>query len=330
MPQHKIWVVMSLLVLVASLVNVLSGSVFISPYEFLKIIFDSEKTKEAYFIIIWNYRLPKMLTAVLVGAGLSVSGLLLQSFFRNPLAGPHVLGISAGAGLGVALLLLAHVQLWTGTIALAGISGSAAVMFFILLVSQKVKNATTLLVIGLMIGFLASAVVSLLQYFSEANELQSFVIWGMGKLGGISGMSLAILAICILSGISLVVMLIKPLDALLLGENYARSLGIDVSKTKVLIILATSLLAGSITGFCGPIAFVGIVVPHLARSIFNNAAHRVLIPATLLTGILLVLLCDAVCQLPGYPTTIPINVITSFLGSPLVIYFLIRPNKFRL
>ena len=286
--------------------------------------------------IIWNYRLPKAITAILVGAGLSLSGLLMQTLFRNPLAGPFVLGISSGASLGAALLLMGSAALGTvfgfslsGDVALAIAAsiGSFAVLAVVVVVAARIKDTLALLIIGLMFGSLTAALVSILSYFSSAEQLQRFIFWSFGSVGNLSWPQVGLLGICVLLGILISIGLIKSLNAFLLGENYASSMGVSIKQTRFWIILATGILAGSVTAFAGPIAFIGLAVPHLCRQFFNSMHHKVLVPAVLIYGPVLLLICDTIAQLPASAYVLPINAVTSIVGAPIVIWLLVRKRK---
>jgi iron complex transport system permease protein len=298
-------------------------------------IFDSvigNEIKSSWEIILWNFRLPKAITAILVGMGLSISGLLMQTLFRNPLAGPYVLGLSSGSSLGVAFMImgagfLPPFLLSDYGIVLASSIGSFLVLMAVLVVSQKLRDTMAILIVGLMFGSFTSAIVSVLSYFSTAQELQKFTFWSMGSLANLSWNSVLILAVCCGLGLLLSILSIKPLNALLLGENYAKSLGLNFKKTRFIIIFATSILAGSITAFAGPIAFVGLAVPHLAKLLFQTSNHFILFWSTLLTGAILMLVCDSIAQLPGSDYTLPINAITSMVGAPVVVWLLVRKRK---
>lgn len=283
--------------------------------------------------IIWQFRMPKIGAALLCGAGLSVSGLLMQTFFRNPIAGPFVLGISSGASLGVALALMASNTLtalvgaaWAQSpvfILIMAISGASLVLLLLLLVSWRVADVNTLLILGLMFGSASSALVALLQYFSNQQALQQYVLWSMGSLTGLTPQELFWLTpVC---GIALLAALgcSKWLDALLLGEQYAKSMGVPVRRLQQVILVITAVLAGSITAFCGPIAFVGIAVPHLARLLFRTHQHLILIMGSVLMGMVVLLACQLIAQLPGSELVLPINVVTSFLGAPMVMYLVL-------
>jgi iron complex transport system permease protein len=276
--------------------------------------------------------LPKAITGVLVGMGLSLSGLLMQTLFRNPLAGPYVLGLSSGASLGVAFVIMGSSFLPVFLVnefgmVLASALGSFLVLMAVLVVSQKLRDTMAILIVGLMFGSFTSAIVSVLSYFSTAQELQKFTFWSMGSLSNVSGTSLLILAFCCISGMAISVFSIKPLNALLLGENYAKTLGLNFNRTRMLIILATSILAGGITAFVGPIAFIGLAVPHMAKLIFQTSNHYTLFWSTLLIGAITMLVCDSIAQLPGSDYTLPINAITSVVGAPVVVWLLVRKRK---
>lgn len=326
----------ALILLVFSfLLNVSLGSVSISPGEILNGIFTGEWDKASREQIILNYRIPKALVAILAGTGLSISGLQMQTFFRNPLAGPFVLGISSGAGLGVAILMLVgsafEVVVFGGTInpwaiAIAGTLGAGLVLVTVSLVAWKVRDSMTLLIVGLMFGSAVSAVISVLSYFSGAEALKLFTIWSMGSLGGLVWDQVWVLILVITLGIIPVIASVKSYNGMLLGESYAKSMGINPDRLRWLMILSTGLLAGCITAFCGPIAFIGIAVPHVARMIWRTSDHRVLFPATAILGAILLLLCDAVAQLPGSAQTLPINAVTSLVGAPIVISLVLRKN----
>lgn len=287
-------------------------------------------------VIITNYRIPKAATAILVGSGLGISGLLMQTLFRNPLAGPFVLGITSGASLGVALIILgsglfggffatALVSKWS--IVIAASLGSFLVLLAVLAVSYKVRDTMAILIIGLMFGSITAAIVSVLSYFSSAEQLQQYIFWGFGSLSNLSWQELSIFFIIYIVGISLSVTSIKSLNSLLLGENYAKSLGINLKQSRFIIILATSLIAGTITAFAGPIAFIGLAIPHLTRQIFKTSNHKVLLPAVFLLGAIIMLVCDSIAQVPGSDYTLPINAITALVGAPAIIWLLVRQRK---
>ena len=318
------------------LINLSLGSVAIPLKDVFKSITGGIPTKETWHYIILNYRLPKAITAILVGMGLSVSGLLMQTLFRNPLAGPYVLGLSSGASLGVAIVIMgaaflpvsiASFLLSSFGIVLASSIGSFLVLLAVLIVSVRLRDTMAILIVGLMFGSLTSAIVGTLTYFSTAEQLQKFTFWSLGNLGNMSWTSIIILLVCVLIGLLLSLTSIKPLNALLLGENYARSLGLNYKKSRLIIIFATSILAGSITAFAGPVAFIGLAVPHIAKLVFQTSNHKILYWSTLLFGAIIMLICDTVSQVPGGDITLPINAVTSIFGAPIVIWLLIRKQK---
>lgn len=318
------------------ILNLSLGSVTISFTDTLKVLFGFTIDNTAFEYIIFNYRFPKAITAILVGGGLALSGLLMQTLFRNPLAGPFVLGISSGASLGVAILIMGASILYSFvslsiinniSLAIASSLGSCLVLFLVIGVSSKVRDTMALLIIGLMFGSITAAIVSVLSYFTDAEKLQQYIYWTFGSLGNLSWQQLGILFIAIFTGIVVSILSIKPLNGYLLGENYAKSLGIDIKKSRLLIILAAGILAGSVTAFTGPIAFIGLAVPHLTKQIFNTTDHKVLMPAVLIYGSIILLICDIVAQLPGKSSVLPINAITSIIGAPVVIWLLVRKRK---
>ncbi len=320
-------------------INISLGSISIPFSQVVKILFGGQGEKIIWESIIWEFRLTKALTAVIIGAGLSVSGLQMQTLFKNPLAGPFVLGISSGASLGVALLVMAGFNfgylginfsfLENWWIVIAATLGAALVLLLVMLVSVRVRDSMSLLIIGLMFGSATGALVTVLQFFSEAQQIQAYLIWTFGSLGGLDWDALKVLIPVIIIGLGISIFLIKQMNALLLGESYAQSMGLNIQNVRIWIIISTSLLAGSITAFCGPIAFIGIAVPHLARMLFFSADHRILLPAVVVSGAVLMLICDVIAQLPGSEYTLPINAITSIFGAPVVIWIIIRRKNLR-
>ena len=319
------------------LVNVSLGSVAIPLKEIANGLFAKPMIKESWEIILWNFRIPKAITAVLVGIGLSISGLLMQTLFRNPLAGPYVLGLSSGASLGVAFIVLgtgflpssiATFFLSNYGFVIASSLGSFFVLLAVLLVSQQLKDTMAILIVGLMFGSFTSAIVSVLSYFTSAEKLQKFTFWSMGSISNLSWNEISLLTLFVGIGIGISFMVIKPLNALLLGEKYAQSIGINYKKTRFIIIIATSILAGSITAFAGPIAFIGLAVPHIAKLLFQTSNHFVLFWSTLLLGAIVMLCCDTIAQVPGNDITLPINAITSVMGAPVVIWLLVRKKRY--
>ncbi len=316
------------------ILNISLGSVSIPPGQVVRTLLGSGSVKASWSNIIFQFRMPKAITAVLVGSGLGISGLLMQTLFRNPLAGPFVLGISSGASLGVALSILSG--MWLGVIltqtgitgswiiTFAAFGGAFLVLLLVLAISARIRDSMSLLIIGLMMGSATAALVSILQYYSKAESVQAYVIWTFGSLGGMTWEELKIFIPVIILGILGSWMFAKPLNALLLGDVYAESLGMNIRKTRFGIIIITSVLAGTITAFCGPIAFIGIAVPHLTRLLFNTSDHRLLFPLVSITGAILMLACDIVAQVPGHEYTLPINAVTSIVGAPLVIWIVYR------
>lgn len=315
--------------------NIGFGSVSI-PFDEVIAALIGKSTSETWQIIITEFRLPKAVAALLVGSGLSVSGLLMQTMFRNPLAGPFVLGLSSGASLGVALVILGAGLVGTvfggliyskWLIVIAASIGSFLVLLAVLAVSSRVRDTMAILIIGLMFGSITTAVVSVLAYFSSAEQLQQYIFWGFGSLGNLSWNELLIFSIVYLIGMCLAIKSIKTLNSFLLGENYAQSLGLKIKRSRLIIVLATSLLAGTITAFSGPIAFIGLAVPHLTRQLFNTSNHQILLPAIAVFGAIIMLLCDIIAQLPSSDYVLPINAITSLIGAPVVIWLLIRKRR---
>ena len=341
MPNTKkyrgLLIILLVLLVVIAFINLSLGSVSIPLKDILGTFFHGEVSLESHRYIISEYRLPKVFTAILTGSGLAVSGLLMQTLFRNPLAGPYVLGLSSGASLGVAILLMgaslfggftATILLSKWSLVLASSIGSLLVLFAVLLASSRLRDTMAILIIGLMFASLTAAVVSVLSYFSPAAQLQQYIFWSFGSLGNLAWNEVGILSIFWFVGIIIAIFCIKNLNSLLLGEQYAKSLGVSISRNRILIILSTSLLAGSITAFAGPIAFVGLAVPHLIKQVIPVNDHRIILPAVILGGAILMLICDIAAQIPGSQYTLPINAITSLIGAPVVIWLLVRKRKF--
>lgn len=319
--------------------NISLGSVTIPFQDIFNGLIGKSMQKESWEIILYNFRLPKAVTAILVGVGLSTCGLLMQTLFRNPLAGPYVLGLSSGASLGVALIILgsgllpvsiAHYFLSGYGLIIASGLGSFLVFMAVILVANKIKDTMSILIVGLMFSSFTSAIVSILSYFSTAEQLQKYTFWAMGSISNLAWKDIIILTFLVFFGLLLTLFVLKPLNALLLGERYAKSIGINFSKTKYFIIIATSILAGSITALVGPIAFIGLAVPHISKLIFRTSNHFILFGSTLLIGAIVMLICDTIAQLPGNDITLPINAITSIFGAPIVIWLLLRKRKIQL
>ena len=318
------------------LVSIGLGSVAIPIDEIIAVLLGNNSSKSSWSTIILHFRLPKAITAMLVGSGLSIAGLLMQTLFKNPLAGPFVLGISSGASLGVAILILGAgifggvlttISLSSWGLAIASSIGAALVLFAVLITANKVRNTMSILIIGLMFGTVTSAIISVFTFFSNADKIQQFVFWGFGSLGNLSWNEILIFFTIYLIAIINLIGIIKPLNSLLIGENYAKSLGINIKKNRNIILLITSLLTGVITAFAGPIAFIGLAVPHITKLVFKTSDHKILLPAVTILGAIILLVCDIVAQLPTSEFTLPINAVTSLIGAPVVIWLLVRKKK---
>lgn len=332
----KHFIVLSILLIGFFLLNISLGSVSIPFKEILQTLSGQFASKESWQTIVLDFRLPKAITAVLVGSGLSVCGLLMQTLFRNPLAGPFVLGVSSGASLGVAILILGtslfggyfltnSISNWS--LAIAASLGAFLVLSAVIIAANRVRNTMSILIIGLMFGSLTAAIISVLAYFSEAAQIQQYLFWSFGSLGNLSWPEITVFVSVYLFGILGVFFVIKPLNGFLLGENYAKSLGINIKKSRNIILGITSLLTGVITAFSGPIAFIGLAVPHISKILFTTSNHKILLPASAIIGGIVLLICDSIAQLPTSEFTLPINAITSLFGAPIVIWLLIRKKK---
>lgn len=317
-------------------VDLAVGSVAIPLEEVWHGVWSSGADGDAMTLIVRNFRLPKAVMALLAGAALSTVGLQMQTLFRNPLAGPYVLGVSSGASLGVSLMLMGLPLLGISTsnpvvqsLGVAGAAwvGSAVIMVVVMVVTSRIKNIMTVLILGMMFGSAATALVEIMQYLSPEGAVKSFVVWTMGSLGGVTLSQLWIVVPVILVGLVLSVLLIKPLNILLLGENYARTMGLNIKRTRFMVTLTTVLLAGTVTAFCGPVGFVGLAVPHVARMLFKEADHRVLVPATMLCGTTIMLLCDIASSVPSSDLTLPINTVSALVGIPIVVVVIFRNRK---
>ncbi len=315
-----LFIFLSVLTVVLFLVDLVVGAVDISVIDVFKVLTGGECQPVTRRIVL-DIRLVKAVVALLAGASLSVSGLQMQTLFRNPLAGPYVLGISSGASLGVALVVLAGVGSSFGVAGAAWI-GSAAVLAIIAVVGQRIKDIMVILILGMMFSSGVGAVVQILQYISKEDSLKAFVIWTMGSLGDVTWSQMGVFAVSVATGMLLAVMSVKPLNMLLLGEEYAMTMGLDMRRTRGLLFLSTTLLAGTVTAFCGPIGFIGLAMPHVTRAFFDNSDHRVLVPGTMLSGGAVMLLCDIVSKM----YVLPVNAITALLGIPIVVWVVLR-NK---
>lgn len=330
-----LFLILGITIIVFFILDILLGSVTISTKEVFNAIFTD--TGSNFETIIMKFRLPKAITAVAVGIGLSLSGLQMQTVFRNPMAGPDVLGISSGASLGVAFVILGFSSnlsaenisgLGNWLLVVAAWIGAGAIMLLIMAISSRVKDIMTILIIGIMLSSGISAIVTIMQYFSNETMLKAYVIWTMGSLGNLTSGRLNILLISLAAGTILSFLSVKMLNALLLGENYAGSIGLNIRFARIIVFACTSILAGSVTAFCGPIGFIGIAVPHIVRILFKTSDHKILIPGTILAGGSLMLLSDIISQLPGSESVLPVNSVTSLIGIPVVIWVIFRNRKY--
>ena len=322
-----IFIALFLLILILALLDVCCGSVWISPHRLINIA----NSQSPIANILLHLRLPKMITAILAGASLSVAGLMMQTLFRNPLAGPYILGVSSGASLGVALvtmlgtlafLPLGLIASSPNSLIAAAIIGSMLTMLLVMLFAKRIRSNVTLLIVGMMVGNIAGALVNMIQNFANPDSLKLFIVWTLGSLSGVSWDELPTLAICIAIATVVVLMLIKPLNGLMLGEDYARGLGIHVERTRWMMVLASCLLAGSVTAFCGPIAFIGVAVPHIARGIFATSNHRLTVPASALIGANILLICDILCNIGIY--SLPISTMSALFGAPIILWIVLK------
>lgn len=327
-----------ILLLVASIIvlfaiNLIVGSVRIPLADVCDILFDKFDGKESWKYIVMENRLPQALTAMLCGASLAVCGLMLQTAFRNPLAGPDVFGISSGAGLGVAIVMLflggsVSTTLFTvsGFLAIltSAFIGAIVVTMIILFLSTMVRNSVLLLIVGLMVGYVSSSAVALLNFFASEEGVKSYMVWGMGNFGGVSMDHMLLFALLCLVGIIASIFLIKPLNIMLLGTQYAESLGINIRQIRNLLLVTVGLLTAVTTAFCGPISFIGLAIPHISRLLFRTDNHQILLPGTVLTGAVIALFCNLVCYLPGELGIIPLNAVTPLIGAPVIIYVIIK------
>ena len=323
--------------LALGVVNLLIGSVKIPISDVCRILVGDD-SHEIWNNIIWKSRLPQTLTAIMAGAGLAVSGLQMQTVFRNPLAGPSVLGISNGSALGVAFVVLLSGRiggvalsrlgyLGDAAISVAAVIGALAVMLLIVWIAQRVKGNVTLLIIGVMIGYLATAVIGVLKFLSPEEDVKAFVVWGLGSFSRVSGdeMILFVVLMCIL--LPLACLLVKPMNILLLGDRYAANLGLNVKRARMLVIVSSGVLVAIVTAYCGPIMFIGLAVPHLARAIFRTSDHRLLMPVTALCGAVLALACNLIARMPGFEGALPVNSVTALVGAPIIASVIFKRRK---
>ena len=331
-------VLLLLSILLLFVLNLLLGTVKIPVSDVVATLMGSQEVSEIHRNIIWSSRVPQALTAMVAGAGLAVSGLQMQTVFRNPLAGPSVLGISNGASLGVACVVLMSGSLggvalsrlgYIGDVAMsvAAIVGSLAVMALILYVSQKVKGNVTLLIIGVMIGYLATAVIGVLKFFSTEEDIKAYVVWGLGSFSRVSGNQMVLFVVLMAILLPMSMLLVKTMNLLLLGDGYARNLGLNIRRARMLVILCSGVLVAIVTAYCGPIMFIGLAVPHLCRAIFRSSDHRILMPGTLLAGAALALLCNLIARMPGFEGALPVNSVTALVGAPVIASVLFRRRQ---
>ena len=334
--HYVVFGTLALLIVLLVVANLFLGSVNIPAQEVLRILSGEEAEKASWTFIVWESRFPQCITALLCGAALSASGLMLQTVFSNPLADSSILGISSGASLGVALVMLAGGgTIATGVFTLSGFFsvilgaflGAVAVLALVLFLSSLIKSNVMLLRAGIMIGYITSSLISLLNFFATAEGVHSYLVWGMGNFGGVSLEQLPAFSLLTVVGLLVAVMLIKPLNALLLGPRYAENLGVNIRRVRNFLLLATGLLTAVTTSFCGPISFIGLAVPHLARLMLGTSNHNSLMPVTLLAGGALALLCNLICVLPGESGVIPLNAVTPILGAPVIIYVIINQRR---
>ena len=332
----KYGLILTAIILILMAANLFFGSVNIPADAIISILTGGEVEKESWSFIVWEARVPQAITALLCGAALAGSGLMLQTAFNNPLAGPSILGINSGASLGVAMVML----LGGGTIATAGVTlsgffsivlgafiGSMVVLGLILFFSTLIKSNIMLLITGIMIGYITSSAISLLNFFATAEGVHSYMIWGMGNFSGVSLEQMPYFASFTLAGLVLAILLIKPLNALLLGNRYAENLGVNIKRTRNLLLISTGILTAVTTAFCGPVSFIGLAVPHIARLLLGTSNHNSLLPVTLLAGSAVALLCNLICILPGESGIIPLNAVTPVLGAPVIIYVIINQRR---
>lgn len=337
-PILPLMLLMTVLIVVFFLLNLLLGSVHIPLRSVCSILAGSTNESVVWQNIIWKSRVPQALTALVAGAGLSVSGLQMQTVFRNPLADPSVLGVSSGASLGVAFVVLlsgavggvalSHLgYLGEVALSLAAIVGAMSVMALIVYVSMKVRGNVTLLIIGVMIGYVANAIIGVLKFFSVEEDIRAYVIWGLGSFARVSGDQMLLFVGIMAVLLPLSFLLIKTMNLLLLGNGYARNLGLNIRRARLLVILCAGVLVAIVTAYCGPIMFIGLAVPHLCRAIFRSSDHRVLMPATLLVGAALALVCNLIARMPGLEGALPVNSVTALIGAPVVASVLFKRRK---
>lgn len=333
---YILFIIMLLVMAVLFAANLLVGAVDIPASDVWGILCGDESAKLSWQYIVMESRLPQTVTALLCGSCLAVSGLMLQTAFRNPLAGPSIFGVNSGASLGVALvMLLMGGSVGVGSFTLTGFlavlfaafAGAMVVLLIVLAASAVVRNNVMLLIVGIMIGYIASSAIALLNFFATEEGVQSYMVWGMGNFGGVSSEQLPYFAIISIVALAISLMFIKPLNALLLGEQYAENLGFNVLRLRNLLLLVTGVLSAVATAFCGPVAFIGLAVPHIVRLLLGSNNHRPLLPLTMLTGAVVALLCNLICVLPGDAGIIPLNAVTPLVGAPVIIYIIARHRE---
>lgn len=335
MKNTTLILIIVLSIVVLFMVNIFIGTVRIPLSEILGVFCGDEGVSEVHRNIVMKSRVPQALTALVAGAGLAVSGLQMQTVFRNPLAGPSVLGISAGASLGVAFVVLLSGSLggvalsrlgYIGDVAIsvAAIIGALAVMLLIVYVSSRVRGNVTLLIIGVMIGYLANAVIGVLKFFSSEEDVKAYVVWGLGSFARVSGDQMLLFVLLMIILLPPAFLLVKPMNLLLLGDDYARNLGLNVRRARMLVIVSSGVLVAIVTAYCGPIMFLGLAVPHLCRGLFRTSDHRTLLPATMLMGSTLALLCNFIARIPGFEGALPVNSVTALVGAPVIAVILFR------
>jgi iron complex transport system permease protein len=334
--MRRFTILMTLLIVILFAINLVVGAVDIPVKEVVNILMGGKSDRPSWEYIVLQSRLPQGITAMLCGASLAVSGLMLQTAFRNPLADPGIFGINSGASLGVALvMLLLGGSITAGAFSLTGFLatlaaafvGAMLVMALILVFATMVRNSVMLLIIGIMIGYIATSAISLLNFFATEEGVQSYMVWGLGNFGGVSMEQMPAFVIICMGGIAAALLLIKPLNALLLGERYAENLGINTHRVRNWLLVVTGILTAITTAFCGPIAFIGLAVPHIARMLLGTENHRSLMPATLLTGAAIALICNIICVLPGNRGIIPLNAVTPVIGAPVIIYVILKQRE---
>lgn len=338
MTRNRINIIVLICIIIVGILlfflNLLIGSVTI-PFKDVLNAFYASEANPTVLTIVFDYRLPQVVTALFAGAALSVAGLLMQTLFRNPLADPSMLGISSGAGLGVAITILltgilggsalSGMGIWMNLgVSLAAFAGATLVLMLILGFSSRVRNMTTLIIIGLMVSYLAASLTDIMKFFSVKEDIHAFVIWGMGSFSAVGTSKLMFFSISIVLGLFASLFMSKNLNVILLGDLYAENLGINVKRNSMFIILVSGYLTAIVTAYCGPIAFLGLAIPHLARFIFKTSDHRILIPAVMLIGMVVSLLCNLVARMPGFEGNLPINAVTAFIGAPIVIWVILR------